>query len=264
MLKNYTTRIRNIKVGKLQQFLKYLENDNHKNHTKHNTKIQRFGDLEKLAKIENEMIEANMQNRKNRPKNKMGKKLKVSNKSLTFNLPVGYEVNFTQMQEINRLLILNIQKHYKENGFNISKERMVSVCHLQENSHLHTILPYLDNEGNPMRFVKSKKFTLQLKFLFTHITDSVLKTNYKDYKPLTKPQAEHNKVIDQLEELKAWYESMEETKYYKNQIIAIERLIKANPKEKTEKVQQLFNNSEKAEELRKTHKMKTPVRPKLQ
>lgn len=254
MLKNYSVNIRNIKVNRENHILNYLSDNEHKNHTTKNTKIIELSNMTEWENLNNLKLLKNQENRKRRG----GAKLKVSNKLLYFNVPPTYEANENEMKKINYYLIEEIKKLYKSYEIEIEDNEIYSVLHQQENPHLHIILPYLDKNGNAIRKVKSKEeFYIKLKFLFTHIVDKVLETDYKQYKTLSEDKQEHNQVIRYLNELKASYElymqldlSEKEEKYYKNQIVALNRLLEANPQEKDKKLLRAKANFEKVQSNR--------------
>jgi hypothetical protein len=264
MLKNYTVRIKNVKCEKVSQILKYLNDNEHKNHTKKNTEIFELSNLEEFKKLNQMKIKKNESNYKLNGKG--GRKLSISNKSLTFNLPNEYNCSIEQLKEINTLLNSEIIKLYKTYKFDIAIDEIYSVIHYQDNAHIHTLLPYLDNNGEVIRAIKSKNFLTELKLRFTISVDKILGTDFKAYKPLNKEQKEHNRVVAYLEELKAFYThylSLEDSKYYKNQIINIERVLKDNPKELNHDIETIIKNSEKVQELRIKTNMKTTKLPTI-
>jgi FtsZ-binding cell division protein ZapB len=197
---------------------------------------------------------------------KGGRKLKISNKSLTFNIPVGYSCSIQELKEINKTLTQEIIKLYKAYNFDIKENEIYNIIHYQDNPHIHALLPYLDKNGEVIRKIKSKNFLNELKLIFNYSVDSVLGTDFKAYKSLQEEQREHNRVILYLEELLSYYKhllSIEDSKYYKNQVISIERILKDNPKEISKEVQTIINNSEKVQELRIKTNMKTIKLPTI-
>jgi len=264
MLKNYTVRIKNVRVDKMKLIINYLHNDSHKNHTKKNTEIISISDRENFEKITSSKIEKNAQNYIRNGKG--GKKLKVSSKSLTFNTPKNYACTEKQLKTINTKLNEEIIKLYKTYNVEITENEIYSVIHKQENSHIHTILPYLDIFGNCIRETKSKRFLHELKLRFTVVTDNVLGTSFKDYEKLSEAQNDNNRVIDYLNELKGFYESylaLEDSKYYKNQIVMIDRVLKENPIEVNSDIEKITKNSEKVQDLRIKSKIVTKKLPTI-
>jgi len=266
MIKNYTVIIKNVRTTGLKKLLNYFNNDSHKNHTKHNTKIVEYGSQEKYEKLNNEKIQKNT---KNYIENKKGgRKLSILGKSLTFNLPKNYREisNLEKCAEINKMLIRGIMSEYKKFGIEIEKNEIYSVLHHQDNPHFHFILPYLDSNGNTIREIKPKGFTSRMKILFSQVVDKVLETDIKNYEKLNQGDNEKNMVRMNLDAMKNWYETLirmdgKETKYYTNQIVAINRLLKGQEEVLQEQVEKTMRNIEKAYKLRVNNKIKTPQKP---
>lgn len=264
MLKNYTVRIKNVKCEKVSQILKYFNDNEHKNHTKKNTEIFELSNLEEFKELNKMKIEKNESNYKLNGKG--GRKLSISNKSLTFNLPNNYNCSVEQIKEINTLLTQEIIKLYKTYNFEISTDEVYSVIHYQNNAHIHTLLPYLDKNGEVIRAIKSKNFLTELKLRFSVSVDKILGTDFKAYKPLKEEEKENNRVVAYLEELKAYYTHLltfGDSKYYTNQIINIDRVLKDNPKVINEQIETITRNAEKAQDLRVKSNIKTINLPKF-
>lgn len=231
-LKTYVVKVKNIHKEKLVRYIKYLNNESHRNHKKHNTQIfskpsNNFIQREKYK------VEANT--RKYIKIKKGGRKLKISNKSFTFNIPNKYSVSAEQVKEIQKKLNEVIIDLYKSYNCSISELDLYSSIHYQQNSHIHYILPYLDTEGNTLRFTLNKSFTTQLKVLFTDIVDEQLNKNISNYKTKSKEELEEEKYIRELVELKSvlsnylkYQTGDKQRTYFKSQIISIDRILKTN------------------------------------
>lgn len=260
MLKNYTVKIKNVKKVALKNYISYLNNQEHKNH--YSTSI--YNENNDINFFNNELFKFSNNEEKYKLNGKGGRKCSIISKSLTFNIPPYYKINIEQARTIKKELLTNIISIYSKNGISISYNDLYAVIHYQENTHLHLLIPTLSQEGENLRFLTRKVFLLELKKIFTKTVDSVLKTSYRDYIPLKKEELEHNKVLKYLEDLKAFYTyylQFEDTKYYKNQIIQIDRVIKENPKIINEQIELLSKNSEKVNELRKKNNMSSRSLP---
>ena len=266
MIKNYTVIIKNVKTTGLKKLLNYFNSEGHKNHKKNNTKIVEYGSQDKFEKLNNEKIQKNTENYiKNK---KGGRKLSIIGKSLTFNLPKSYSkiADISKCGEINKMLIRGIMSEYKKFGIEIEENEIYSVLHHQDNPHFHFILPYLDSNGNTIREIKPKGFTSRMKILFSQVVDKVLETNIKNYEKLDQGDNEKNMVHRNLESMKDWYSTLmkidnKETTYYKNQIVAINRLINSHEEINQEQVSKTMKNIEKAYNMRVKSNIKTPQKP---
>lgn len=176
-LETYITRIENIEKGKVEQYLDYLNNKDHSNHLERTEIISSSCDTRTFYKHNKKKI---IQNRLNKTR---GVKLKHSNKSLTFNLPKQYESSVEQSKTIQKELMNTLIRIYKENGVEVSENDFYTNIHKQDNEHFNFIIPYLDNNGKTIRFIKSKdKFYKQISKEFTSIVDNTLGTNINQYK----------------------------------------------------------------------------------
>lgn len=231
-LKTYVVKVKNIHKEKFVRYIKYLNNESHKNHKKHNTKIfsKPSGNFIQREKYK---VEANT--RKYIKIKKGGRKLKISNKSFTFNIPNKYSVSVEQVKEIQKKLNKTIIDLYKSYNCSISELDLYNSIHYQQNPHIHYILPYLDTNGNTLRFILNKSFTTQLKVLFTDIVDTQLNKNINKYQTKPKEELEEEKYIRELVELKTvlsnYMKYQVEDKqriYFKSQIVSIDRILKTN------------------------------------
>ena len=266
MLKNYTVIVKNVDKDKHKQLLKYLNDNKHKNHTKKETEIYELGDANEFEKITEDKLKKNEENYYKNGKG--GKKLKVVNKSFTFNLPKSYKEIATveKCKEMDKLLKREIIKLLKQLNIEIGENELYSVLHHQDNPHIHLVLPYLDRNGNTIRDIKPKGFTSRLKVLFSQIVDKTLDTEIKSYKKLDNEANGSNKMRLALEEIKDWYLSLiridkVETKYYKNQIIAIDRRLEQQEEITQEQLNKIVDNMKKASNMRKASKKTTPSTP---
>ena len=237
MLKNYVVKIENVEKGKENKIIKYMFNETHQNHTK--TTILKNGVEDDGDEFFLHLQELKHKNEMNYLKNKKGgKKLKRIAKSLTFNIPKYYEVSEAQAEEINALLEQEIFKLFEAKGIEIDK--ILSVIHYQDNTHIHTQIPTLDKHGKNIRELNTKSFLTELKIRFTQSVDAILKTNIEKAQTCTKEETEHNLVLVSLNRLKADYERLMTTveaeskayKYLNNEITTIDRTLK-NYDEKT-------------------------------
>jgi len=266
MIKNYTVIIKNVRTTGLKKLLNYFNNDSHKNHTKNGTQIVEYGSQDKFEKLNNEKI---FQNAENYIKNKKGgRKLSIVGKSLTFNLPKSYReiADISKCEKINKMLVRGIMSEYQKFNVEIGEDEIYSVLHHQDNPHFHLIIPYLDKNGNTIREIKPKGFTSRMKILFSQVVDRVLETDIKKYEKLNQGGNEKNMVRMNLKSMKDWYSTLirmdgKETKYYTNQIIAINRLLEGQEEVLQEQVEKTMRNIEKAYDMRVKSNIKTPHKP---
>ena len=230
MLKNYVVKIENVESGKESKIIKYMFNETHQNHTQ--TIILKNGVVDDGDEFFLHLQELKHLNEMNYLKNKKGgRKLKRIAKSLTFNIPKYYEVSEEQAEQINAVLEQEIFKLLEAKGIEIDK--ILSVIHYQENTHIHTQIPMLDKNGKNIRELNTKSFLTELKLVFTQSVDTILKTNIEKAKTCTKEETEHNLVLVSLKRLKADYERLMTTveadskpyQFLKNQITTIDRTL---------------------------------------
>ncbi len=230
MIMNYVVRIKNVKVFGLETFLNYLNDKKHKNHTKKNTEIFELSNR-------NDFVLSTMdklwKNGENYIKNKKGgRKLKVLGKSLTFNIPKGFDFNLDIGKQINTDIAAKIRGLYKSYGYDIEENELYGVLHNQENPHYHYYIPYLDKEGKTLLYIKPKRFLNELKLIWNEIMINHYGISLENYKPLSEQDQEQNKNRRYLEELKEYYLTIynfeNPDKYIKNQMIKIDRLLKKN------------------------------------
>jgi len=261
MLKNYTVIVKNVKVKKTETLINYLNNNKHKNHTKKNTEIFELGNQKEFLDIEEKKLFKNEENYILNGKG--GRRLKVINKSFTFNLPSSYKniTSVEQCKKIDEILKKQIIKIYSDFGVEISKDELYSVLHYQDNPHIHLILPYLNKKGETIRQIKPKGFTSRLKVLFNQVVDKVLETDIKEYK--NQYNSEDLRRKTDLNNIKDWYKNLikidgVETTYYKNQIKSINRMLEDIENVNDEDITKIRKNTDKVKNLRKQHKRTTP------
>ena len=197
MLETYITRIENIKINTFKTMLNYLTDEKHNNH-KNSHIISAFNNVDKSALIVNNKLKilANIK----KQKLKGGRTLKISDKTLTFNIPKSYKANEKQLKNIQIRLYNFISGEYTRNNINVNKNDFFSNIHKQQNSHINFIIPYLDQNGKAIAFIKRKSFLKLVATAFTKIVDNELNTNIKTYISQT----------EELEKLEDFKESIEE------------------------------------------------------
>lgn len=231
MIKSYVVRIKNVKVNRLDTFIKYLNNEKHKNHTKKNTVITELSNRETFQKSCSDKVWKNSENFIKRAHG--GVRLKVIGKSLTFNIPTQFEVNDQSAANTKDLILEGIKSLYNSYGYDLQEEEVYMVEHRQDNSHWHLIVPYLDMEGKPMRFVKPRRFHNELKLLWNEIMINTYGVSLEDYQPLNENR--HRIFLEELKEdymdLEVLEEDTKTQTYIKNQMIVIDRLLRLEDNE---------------------------------
>jgi hypothetical protein len=181
-LGTYFCKIENINKNELRQYMDYLLNDDHDNHD--TTEI--LGNSMDGVEIEEYLIRNEMKIKTNDENYKKGVKLKVSDKSLTLNIPPTYAASESHLKTIQKEMLTFINELYLDNTLDGSKDMSKDIftnIHNQENQHINFTLPYLDNEGKTIRMIKSKRYFFQkIAKQFTKVVDKVLDKNIKEYK----------------------------------------------------------------------------------
>lgn len=176
MLKTYITKIENINKYQVSKYLKYLLSNTHENHIGRTEIFNNSVDPKLFFMNNASKIRINNQLQKR------GRALKVSNKSLTFNIPKSYHVTKKDMIEIQSKLLNSILEYYKERNYNISGSEIFSNIHLQQNNHINFIIPILNHKTyKSMRFLKDRKFHSDMAKTFTKIVDNHLGTYIGNY-----------------------------------------------------------------------------------
>lgn len=253
MLKNYTVKVKNVKKVALRNYINYLNSEKHQNHTE--TKI--FNENNDINYYKNEIFKFSNNEENYKLNGKGGRKCSIISKSITFNIPPYYKCSQTQLNTIKKDILTSIVMLYSQNGIEISYNDLYAVIHDQNNPHIHLLVPTLTQSGENIRFITRKLFILELKKIFTKTVDKVLNVSYRDYIPLKKEELEHNKVVKYLQDIRAiyaYYLTLEDSKYYKNQILQIDRVIQENPKILNEQIQTIIKNTEKVNQLRNEYK----------
>lgn len=244
MITNYVVRIKNVKVDRLNTFIRYLNDEKHKNHTKKNTVITELSDRELFHKTAREKVWKNSESYVRRGRG--GRRLKVVGKSLTFNIPPMFDFNDQTAATIKNLILEGIKNLYNSYGYDLQEEEVYMVLHNQDNPHYHLFIPYLDMEGKPLRDTKPKQFLNELKLLWNTIMIDMYGIDLEQYQPLDQEEQEENKNRRYLGELKDYYLSefdIEEDDYINNQVKRINRLLKL----KNEELDQKENDIESLE-----------------
>ena len=177
-LGTYYCKIKNIEKKELKQYMNYLLNDDHNNHQ--DTEV--LNNTMNSEEIRKYLIRSDLKIKTNTDNYKKGVKLKVSEKSLTLNIPPSYKPSKKDLITIQEEMLVFIKNMYLEGGFDISED-IFSNIHNQGNPHINCTLPYLDDNGKTIRLVKSRDFFFKkVAKHFTKIVDKTLNTNIKDYK----------------------------------------------------------------------------------
>lgn len=197
-LGTYIVRIENINVQRAEQYIEYLLNGDHNNHIDRTEIVNTIGVKDKYV-VNNKMkILRNKQNKVG----KGGKPLKVSDKSLTFNIPKDYECSEGDLITIQNLLFDFIKLMYKENNVEVEEVDFFTNIHNQENQHINFAIPYLDQKGKTIPFIKSNEhFHKQLAKRFTMVVDNVLGTNIKTYMTELDQMSKSEEIMDNLPNL---------------------------------------------------------------
>ena len=173
----YIVRIQNVEKEKVKQYINYLESETHSNHLDNTTISNNEIGGEYFLKINDKKIE---DNKINYPE---GRKLKHSNKSLTFNIPKDYKTTIEDLKTIKENVFKELLDLYEENDIEVYRNDFFCNIHNQENSHINFVIPSLDHSGKSIRFIKSQdKFYKNIAAKFTVIVDKQLNTNFKTYK----------------------------------------------------------------------------------
>jgi hypothetical protein len=265
-IKNYVVNIRKNTIDNFENFvMNYLENDTHKNHSKHNTQFFNSFDKVEYITIQKRKLLKNQELHKN----KKGRKLKVISKSLTFNIPKTFEINEKELKEIEESLISEIIKLYDSKNVKIERNELYSIIHKQENSHLHMLLPSLDVNGKNLRFLIEKSFLNELKYIFTKIVDKTLNKDISNYQTQDIETRLKTKIEEDLEEQVDYYYKLLENddndkktiRYLLNQVKSINRLQKDLYKREHKEVEREYikfsNNFNKVKKNQTKKKKKT-------
>lgn len=226
-MKTYTTIIEKVSgEDGVINFLKYLENDKHKNHK--NTKIELLqNDYKKFALTV--LSEEQILSVKRKLDKKGGRPSSEFCKSFTFNIPPLYKdlISKNKLQVINTKILKAISEYLKIDYEEIERKSL-SVLHKQENTHIHFVLATIlkkDKKLQKNREIKSKAFLNFVKQVFTQSVDSVLETNIKKYETTTtKPKIykqmdpkQEEKLVSELENLKTLIEAQKGLKNLSNE-----------------------------------------------
>jgi len=203
-IRNYTVIQKNVKVGESNKMINYLLNEEHKNHketTIHcEDNSELFSDLLFLRKQKNDF---------NYMKNKKGgRKLKDIAKSLTFNIPPDFKPTLNDTKQILNHIHNGLLDLFNQYDINMYESDLFTAIHQQSNTHIHILLPMLDNTGKNIRRFKEPGFLVELKILFTESVDKVMNTEIEQYEQLSKEELKHNQNVRELNRLKNDYEEI--------------------------------------------------------
>lgn len=250
MLKNYVVRIANVKAERLNTFVKYLNNTEHKNHAKHNTSIVEYSNKKNFLISTSEKLFLNQEAFKKRARG--GRRLKVIGKSLTFNIPPKFQFNNEVGDYLSEEIKKKIRELYNSFGYELKEWEIYSVLHNQSNPHFHVIIPYLDKEGKPIKHIKPKSFLNDLKLAWNEIMVNAYQVDLEQYQPLDQDKKEIGKNRRFLEELKDFFEEpqFKDDEYVAKRLKKINRLLDLNDDavealERTKDIQGLEKNLEK-------------------
>lgn len=209
MLKNYTVRMEKVNVENYQKYIKYMYDNEHKNHL--NTKIIKLdndkNDVEdKIINTRNLINENENYKIKNK---KAGRKIKTIFFSYTFNLPKNYSnASEEDLKNINKrilqsaaVFLQSIDENFEENEIEEYIMNCISSIHNQENNHLHVLFPTLTPSGKNLRRISQRNFLRMNKLMFTEIVDKVLKKDIKQYKTenISQYEIDLQRLIGELE-----------------------------------------------------------------
>lgn len=205
-MKTYTTIIEKVSgEDGVINFLKYLENDKHKNHK--TTKIELLqNDYKKFAMTV--LSEEQILSVKRKLDKKGGRPSSEFCKSFTFNIPPIYKdlISKSKVSYINTLMIRAIAAYLKIDVEEIERKSL-SVLHSQDNTHIHFVLATIfkkDKKLSKNREIKSKAFLNYVKQVFTQSVDQVLETSVKKYETTTTKQKIYKQMDPkQLEKLES-------------------------------------------------------------
>ena len=225
MLKTYITKIEGVQKYEVAQYLKYLISSTHKNHIGRTEILNNSQDARTWFKLNSENIRENIrlkQRIKREGKRGWHNLLKESNKSLTFNIPISYNVSNEDIIFIQEELTKVLIKKYKQAGHKVSEEDFFSNIHNQQNKHINFLIPGIDKESKKViKFIKEKGFRPFLAEDFTKIVDKRLGTNILNYDKENETTAQHIKEQEKILNGEYSLKDLEElaAKKYKNKML---------------------------------------------
>lgn len=238
-LNTYITRIENVSKNEVKQMLDYLENENHSNHS--DTIFINNYNLKTFFGRNKHKIFLNEENRNKRKKSK-GRKLKDSNKMITFNIPKDYKPTQEQIIKIQSEVIEYVKELYLKKDIVLNNNDLYSNIHFEKtkNRHINLMIPNLDNNGNTIRFIKEKSFLKDISKQFTTSVDNTLDTTIDLYSTMKeqlqyltnqneKLKSENLELVNQNEKLQV--DLMEMEKDFEN----LENLLLVEIKDKKDK-----------------------------
>lgn len=244
-LGTYIVRIENINVQRAEQYIEYLLNGDHDNHIDRTEIVNTIGEKDRYVVNNKLKILKNKENKRG----KGGKPLKVSDKSLTFNIPKDYECSERDLIDIQTQLFNLIKNMYRENGVNVEEVDFFTNIHNQENKHINFAIPYLDQDGRSIPFIKSNRhFHKQLAKQFTWIVDNTLGTNIKTYMTEVDQMSKADEIMDNMATLELSEIEELKVKYKDNKLVkrALDYVYKImNSTNNNKNIQRLLNTVEK-------------------
>jgi hypothetical protein len=244
-LGTYIVRIANIKKQRAEQYIDYLLNEDHDNHIGRTEILNTIGEKDPFV-INNKL---KLLKNKASHKKKGGRPLKVSDKSLTFNIPKDYDCSDEQLIEIQMEMFKHIRKLYIEKNIPIELVDFFTNIHNQKNKHINLVIPYLDQNGKIIPFIKSNDlFLQQVAKHFTKVVDDVLGTNIMDYMTELDQMAKSDEIMANIDtmtlsEIQELKKKHKDNKLVKRTLDYMFRILSGI--EKNEDVQKHINNLEK-------------------
>lgn len=254
ILETYKVGMENINISKkggrtanLENYIDYLLNGDHDNHIDRTEILNTIGDKNKMIVDSRERVLKNVEHRK---KVNRGRPLKVSHKSLTFNIPKDYEVSEEDCIAIQMSLIEMIKALYAKNGYELDSVEFFSNIHFQANKHINVVIPYLSPEGKILPFTKSRKrFFMFMAREFTKIVDNRLNTNINDYRTKQQQIQEADRILKNmgdltLSEIQELKEIHKNNKLIKRALDYAYKIINAVGENKQKSIDRLVNTIE--------------------
>jgi len=197
-LGTYIVRIANIEKQRVEQYIDYLLNGDHDNHINKTEILNTIGDKDPFV-INNKL---KILKNKDSHKKKGGRPLKVSDKSLTFNIPKDYDCSEQQLIDIQMKMFEHIKKLYSDKNINVEAIDFFSNIHNQDNQHINMCIPYLDQNGKTIPFIKSNDLFLQaIAKHFTKVVDDTLGTNIMDYMTELDQMSRSEEIMENMDSL---------------------------------------------------------------
>ena len=242
MIKNYVVKMKKVGVSDYQKYIKYMFDEDHKNHL--NTEIVKSkndnNNIEDKIISGRNLINEN-ENYKIRNK-KAGRKIKTLYFSYTYNLPKKYEnITKEQMQEIlesvlkkSITFLQSIDENFEESEMKEYYKNCISSIHSQENNHFHLLYPTIFPSGKNSRRISQRNFLRMNKIIFTETVDNILKKDIKQYESenVTQYEVDIKKLINELNLLNEKQTNEKNKKFISTTIIYLQRFLKSKGEDK--------------------------------